>query len=160
MFKILIMSDSHGSVKEMQFAIDIEKPDLVFFLGDGRRDIDHLIDVNKGIKVLSVKGNCDIFSDLPEYIDCNVQGIQVFATHGHHYEVKYEKRFSTLKREGKRYNADVILFGHTHEPYYEKEGNVIIMNPGTIGEGKTRTYGMLYINQGDISGDIKQFVQK
>ena len=34
------------------------------------------------------------------------------------------------------------------------------MNPGTIGEGKTRTYGMLYINQGDISGDIKQFVQK
>lgn len=34
----------------------------------------------------------------------------------------------------KKQNADVVLFGHTHVPCCVKEGETLLLNPGTIGK--------------------------
>ncbi len=154
MYKIVVFSDSHGSYDEMEMVIKKEKPDLVFFLGDGERDIDLIQSIYDDLKVMAVRGNCDLYSDLPAFLDFSIHGVRIFATHGHSYEVKYDRTLHVLKKEGKKYGADVILFGHTHEPYYEKYNGVIIMNPGTIGEGSRLSYGILNVDNGHVSGKI------
>ena len=155
MFKIVVFSDSHGSYDEMDIVLLEEKPDMIIFLGDGERDIDYLQCIYDDLKVLAVRGNCDMFSDLPAFLDCSVQGVRIFATHGHLYEVKHDRTLSVLKREGKKYKADVILFGHTHEPYYEVSKGVMLMNPGTIGEGSSLSYGIICIENRSARGEIK-----
>ncbi|MBQ8994198.1 MAG: YfcE family phosphodiesterase [Oscillospiraceae bacterium] len=156
MFKIVVLSDSHGSTEGMELVIAQEKPDLVIFLGDGERDIEQVQWMTDGLKVMAVRGNCDLFSDLPAFLDCSVQGIRIFATHGHLYDVKHDPDFRTLRKEAKRCGASVILFGHTHEPYYENSNRGILMNPGSIGEGFPPTYGVLLIESGRVSGKIKE----
>ena len=32
----------------------------------------------------------------------------------------------------KRFGADILIFGHTHIPYLEKEEDVILLNPGSL----------------------------
>ncbi|MDO5137361.1 MAG: metallophosphoesterase [Oscillospiraceae bacterium] len=155
MVKIVIFSDSHGSYDEMETVLKKENPDMVFFLGDGERDIEYLQYIYENLKVLAVRGNCDLFSELPVFLDCSVQGVRIFATHGHLYEVKHDRSLSVLKREGRKCRADVILFGHTHEPYYEVNNGIILLNPGTIGEGSSLSYGVLEIEDGTARGKIK-----
>lgn len=154
MFKIVVFSDSHGSSDEMEKVIKIEAPDLVIFLGDGEKDIDQIQSIYDDLKVIAVRGNCDIFSDLPAFLDCSIQGVRMFVTHGHLYEVKYDRTLQLLKSEGKKYKADVVLFGHTHEPFYEKKDGMILMNPGTIGEGSSLSYATLNVDGEHVVGEI------
>ena len=163
MVKIVIFSDSHGSYDEMETVLKKENPDMVFFLGDGERDIEYLQYIYEDLKVLAVRGNCDLFSDLPAFLDCSVQGVRIFATHGHLYEVKHDRTLSALKREAKKCNADVILFGHTHIPFnqYIPEGTyldyigetdrpLLVFNPGSIGMGHNYSFGLLSFSGGAV----------
>ena len=68
--------------------------------------------------------------------------------HGHTYHVK--SSLSSLKRRGRAVKADVILFGHTHEKYLEKDGDVIIMNPGTVW-----SYGIIELADGEIDARVE-----
>jgi predicted phosphodiesterase len=52
-------------------------------------------------------------------------------------------------------NADVLLFGHTHEAYYEcmEPGNgkaLHVMNPGSCGYGWQPSYGRIVLDKGVI----------
>ena len=80
--KILILSDSHGSLSDMRKVMMIENPQMVFFLGDGWRDIRQLMSDYPDVPFHAVAGNCDTGSKLPDQITVNVQGINMLLEEG------------------------------------------------------------------------------
>ncbi|MBQ2607228.1 MAG: metallophosphoesterase family protein, partial [Oscillospiraceae bacterium] len=55
---------------------------------------------------------------------------------------------SILVREALDRGADVALFGHTHSPFVEHRGGVVLLNPGSIGSGPRPSYGTLLVGDG------------
>lgn len=53
-------------------------------------------------------------------------------------------------------DVDVIVFGHSHEPYVKMHGSVLLFNPGSVDPplGKPGSLGMLEITPTSITGKI------
>jgi uncharacterized protein len=112
--------------------------------------------------VVAVKGNRDfsLYGKLPLICSVNYGGVEVGMTHGHggvwRYildKIQYITRgyeFSFHQRYLERVlpDAEVIVFGHTHEPVCEKNGNRLFFNPGSLigSQGYDPVYGILEIN--------------
>ena len=137
--KLLVLSDSHGAVDAMRLAVEREKPDGVLFLGDCLRDAELLQESSASLKIETVPGNCDWGSlDEPERL-IELDGVRILMMHGHTRGVKYDgtRAYYAAKEMG----ADVLLYGHTHQPLVDYDGTLYIMNPGSI--RYTGTYGVL-----------------
>ena len=153
--KACVFSDSHGVVKNMIAAVELEKPDVCFFLGDGERDIPKLEEKFPDLPVYAVRGNCDFRSDLKKLLIFNVEGVIIFATHGHLSNVKYEEDLRTLTYQAKEAGADIALFGHTHYQHLSENDGVTLLNPGTIGYGYYCSYAVLNIENGEFNIELK-----
>ncbi len=152
MKKILVLSDSHSYFDKVLKIFEKEKPDIVIGAGDGIKDIDELSYVYPEAKYYMVKGNCDFFNrSHSEENLFEIDGTKFFLTHGHLYEVK--RSLSSIKEIGKKLNASVVVFGHTHKPYIERENDIILFNPGAAEEGR---YGMIILENGNIELFHKQ----
>jgi len=79
-------------------------------------------------------------------------GKRFFMTHGHMYMVK--TGYSSIIDYAACRGADVLLFGHTHVPYYSIWENLSIINPGSIGMGG-KTYAVLDFKNGNLTCEIK-----
>lgn len=53
-------------------------------------------------------------------------------------------------------DVDVIVFGHSHEPYVKMHGGVLLFNPGSVAppQGQSGSIGMLEITPNSIKGKI------
>jgi putative phosphoesterase len=153
--KACVFSDSHGLVGHMISVINLEKPDFCFFLGDGERDVVRLEENFPDLPIYSVRGNCDYNSDLQRLLLCNVEGVIIFATHGHLSNVKYEDDFRTLTYQAKEAGANIALFGHTHYQYLEEKDGITLLNPGTAGYGYYPGYAILNIENGTFSAELR-----
>ena len=156
--KCLCFSDSHGSSYNIRAALSIH-PDaeVIFFLGDGLRDIeDFILDRNRAW--LAVQGNCDYSASLGEYMvkktdSINLMGKRIVFTHGDLYGVKYG--LDGAIKLATEQNADILLFGHTHTPLEKyiptDEGGFYLFNPGSIGAGYGgASYGVINITDKGI----------
>ena len=153
--KLLIVSDTHGRLEDMFDAAERERPDLVLHLGDHDRDAEDLSRRFPRLCVVSMKGNCDYFSPYgrEEYL-YTLEGVRIFAVHGHQYNVKYGlTRFSYAAAEK---GAQLALFGHTHQAFCEKVGDVTLLNPGACG-GYRPTYAVVTVKDGTLQCEIKDF---
>lgn len=153
--KILVFSDSHGKLDWMIAAMEIEKPDHVFFLGDHERDGWGLSNLYPMIPLNAVKGNCDWGPGLEDWL-VELEGVRFLLTHGHLYGAK--TGYSRLEAAGMRTGADVVCFGHTHQAIDINEpGRIRLFNPGTIGGpyGQRTTYGVLHVTSGVVTAEIK-----
>ncbi len=129
--RILVMSDCHGSRRALQTALDAH-PDIkqVFYLGDGVRDIEEMMQFYPEKQFNIVSGNCDWNSMYPSYGEKVIEGVRIIYTHGHRYNVKYttEKLYETALNVG----ATLVLYGHTHRANSEYRDGVYIVNPGAL----------------------------
>jgi putative phosphoesterase len=82
---------------------------------------------------------------LPDFDIFRAENKTVFCTHGHCLGVKYG--FLNLFERAKETNADIALFGHTHEPLVEYEDGLWLFNPGSIHE---HSYGFADITPAGI----------
>ena len=101
--------------------------DLIFHAGDvgGIAVIDALRVV---APVHAVYGNVDMHdSVLTASIDVELEGVRIHVSHGHEVGAPTPERLAAL------YSADVIVFGHTHEPSVRTVGSVLVINPGAAG---------------------------
>ena len=153
--KVCVFSDSHGYAGNMMTAIGLEKPDLCFFLGDGERDIDRVIEKYPELPVYAVKGNCDFRTELSSSLFCEVEGVKIFATHGHLSRVKYDFDLETLTSQAAEAGADIAMFGHTHCQHLSESRGITLLNPGTAGRGYYPSYAVLMIETGKYSADLK-----
>lgn len=133
--KVLVLSDSHSTLGFMQTCVEAVKPDVIIHLGDYVQDGDFLASEFPGIRLLRVAGNCDRYRvppDFPEILVETLGGVRVFMTHGHLHGVKLY--LDKLIADGIRCSANIVLYGHTHEPDCRQlESGMWIMNPGSCG---------------------------
>lgn len=146
--KIMVISDSHGQTEDTLFEIEAVRPDAIFHLGDFWRDGETLSCAYPEIPFYQVPGNCD-WSVVGEPTEKMVTlgGVNFLICHGHTYCVKngYASAVSHARDAG----ADVLLCGHTHQPYYQEFGGLQLFNPGSV--GYDRTYGILTVQNGIAS---------
>lgn len=139
-----VFSDSHLWADGMLRAIEAERPDAMFFLGDGERDLQLVERRLPDLPVYAVRGNCDSWSELPNWLLCELDnGKTVFFTHGHLFGVKRDPEFTDLIEAALSCGADIALFGHTHEAYLDEVNGLTILNPGSIGDYGENTYAVI-----------------
>lgn len=146
--RILVISDSHGNVRNIERAIE-NHPDtnVVIHLGDGADDITDLEIVYQNKQFYQVAGNCDWNCPLPITRELVVEQKHIFFTHGHDYHVK--TGLDHIKLEARKRHADIVLFGHTHLPVTEYENGLYLLNPGSL-QGTDGTYGVIEVIYGSI----------
>lgn len=145
--RILIMSDAHGQSFNVSEALDREPAaELVYYLGDGADDASNVFNAYRDKKMfITLKGNCDFYSSFAECDIRRVNGIGIYACHGHNEQVKYT--YSVIKERARAKGCTVALFGHTHQKYEEYDDGFYLFNPGSIREGD---YGVLDIEKNGI----------
>lgn len=145
---ILVLSDSHGSISNMERAVEQTSPDMILHLGDCWADAEALHELYPHIPMRQVPGNCDFRPmESTEQILC-IRGFRILLCHGHTYGVK-----QSLLRAGYRAQEaelDLFLFGHTHIPLVDKQGKVWFVNPGSIGRGSRPTYATISLENGKL----------
>lgn len=147
--KLLLLSDSHGSVENMKKAVAIESPDMIFFMGDGQRDIRELMREHPQIPCHAVCGNCDYGSDFPQELLVTVNGVRILLCHGHCYGVK--RSYDRLFRRGYMKRAKLLLSGHTHQAVIREKLGITLINPGSIGFYYEPTYAVAEVEQGVVT---------
>ena len=155
MIKACVFSDSHGYTANMIAALELEKPDVCFFLGDGERDLAEIDERFPDLPVYAVRGNCDFGTKLKNLLICKVEGVTIFMTHGHLSYVKYEYDLDTLTSQAQEAEADIALFGHTHSQHISENRGITLLNPGSIGRGYYPAYAVLNIEGSRFSADLK-----
>lgn len=152
--KIIVFSDSHRELEHMRLVIEREKPDTVLHLGDHDRDAELIGRDFPLLPLICVRGNCDGWSDTPQTLTVVLGGVRFFLCHGHTYGVKGGPlRAIYAAKENK---ADILCFGHTHEPMLEQtQGELTILNPGSCGYSWRPTYGLIEIEKGRTHVEIR-----
>ncbi len=146
--KILIVSDTHGRHSSLDEVLEREHDiDMLLHLGDVENGTDYIEAVAK-CPVYIVAGNNDYFSHLPTEREISVGKYKLFLTHGHAYHVSMDTK--SLRRVAMARGVDIVIFGHTHRPYLDTEGNLKVMNPGSLSyprqEGRKGTYIVMEID--------------
>lgn len=164
--ELLIFSDSHGKADRIAAVIGRNSSaDFAVFLGDGLRDLAR-VDFG-GMPVISVRGNCDVFSLFPSDTPPNELLLSwgeytVLIAHGHTLGVKEDLHRAA---EGAALRGvDILIFGHTHMrldkyiPAGERIGDTVLkkplrlFNPGSIGSPKDGrpSFGIIGIREGNV----------
>lgn len=135
--KILVLSDSHASLRYMRYAIDGVKPDAVVHLGDYFSDGQTMAEEYPSIPFYAVPGNCDQYRGYisePGTKIITLGGVKIMITHGHYHHVKSD--LCSLLRDARASKVQMVLFGHTHISYCEQEEDGLwVLNPGSCGYG-------------------------
>lgn len=127
MVKVVVVSDNHGRVGELEAIYERYKNETNLFLhcGDSELDANHPI-----FKIYkSVTGNADDYS-FKEELFLNVENNKILVLHGHYHSVRFD--LTTLFNYAANAGADIVCFGHTHFPIVEKYDNITFINPGSI----------------------------
>jgi len=149
--KLLIASDIHGSAEYchgLMDAIKRESPSKVLLLGDllyhgprnalpagyAPKEVAAMLNEIKG-KLISVRGNCDtevdqMMLDFPVLSDSAmlfVDGLTIYAAHGHHEFPKLEE-------------GNVVISGHTHIPVDYVNDGIRYINPGSVSIPKENSW--------------------
>ena len=146
-----LISDTHGLLRPGVHEA-LTGVDLILHSGDvgGPEILDELRLI---APVKAVFGNTDPedHPELTEAITVAIDGIRVHVSHGH------EVGSPTPAKLAVRYDADVVVFGHTHRPLVSRLGNQLFVNPGAAGPKRfdiTPSVARLTIERGKAEVEI------
>ena len=151
--KILVFSDSHTDVETMIKVAEYEKPNAICHCGDHLNDA---LELAKQINVplYCVAGNTDTAeADLYEkYVE--IGGKRFLLIHGHQYGIGEKDNYwdGLKKMFFHRDDVDIVLFGHTHEPFIYRCNARWLFNPGSVKARLSNyinasSYGLININK-------------
>ena len=148
--RLIVTTDSHGRKGKIFDIVErhIDNMDLFLNLGDcnNGRDLEDAEQFfGSRLKIKAVCGNCDWGSDLPAVERFSADNAQVLMCHGHTLYVKHG--LEMLEQAAKKSGANLVLFGHTHTPYYRYENGLHIFNPGAVQDGR---YGIVDVTPSGI----------
>lgn len=103
-----------------------------------------------------VMGNCDAWDirdrGVPDETEVEIGGIKIAMLHDsgpkEGRRARMRKRFPA---------ARVVVFGHSHLPWNEDDGDLLLFNPGSATwrrQAPTTSMGLLWISDGDVEGEI------
>lgn len=122
-----LISDTHGQVRA-----DVHRAlaGVAFILHAGDVCGDEvLMELDLIAPTIAVYGNCDPVDDprLVRQIERVERGVRIHVSHGH------EVGAPTVGRLLATYDADVIVYGHTHRPLVAHADGRLVVNPGAAG---------------------------
>ena len=135
--KVLVMSDSHASLRFMRQCMDAVRPNAVLHLGDYFEDGRVLAEEYPQVSLYQVPGNCDQYregGDCAPILCPVLGGVKLYMTHGHRHNVKM--MMSALLRDARACRVQAVLYGHTHvADCHQEEDGLWVLNPGSCGYG-------------------------
>jgi putative phosphoesterase len=120
-----LIADTHGLMRPEALRA-LRGADVILHAGDvGRGVIGALREI---APVHAVCGNVDVAGGpLPAVIRLQLAGVSLHLSHGH------ELGSPTPPALAARYEADVIVYGHTHRALVTEVGPTLVVNPGAAG---------------------------
>ena len=149
-----LISDTHGLVRPLVFDA-LAGVELILHAGDVGEGV--LEELRVIAPVRADCGNTDPIDDpeLSPSIEIEHEGIRVHVSHGH------EVGSPTPERLLAKYNADVIVYGHTHKQLVVNVERRWVVNPGAAGQRRFKlqpSVGRLSISGGEIAIEIIELV--
>ena len=122
-----LISDTHGLVRP-DVHTALAGVELIVHAGDVGGDA-ILDELSLIAPVHAVRGNTDPPGDprTPESVELELHGVRIHVSHGH------EIGSPTPEKLLARYDADVIVYGHTHKALVAKVEGRWVVNPGAAG---------------------------
>ena len=122
-----LISDTHGLIRPGVHDA-LEGVELILHAGDvgGQEILDELRLI---APIKAVFGNTDPAGDptLGDRIDLQLGGVRIHVSHGH------EVGSPTPAKLAARYDADIVVYGHTHRQLVTKLDRQLFVNPGAAG---------------------------
>ena len=147
--KIGVFSDTHGNLTRLPAALMAMGPiDAFLHLGDFGTDAE-LIAKSVNVPFYAVRGNCDFKRAYPAEQIVNLGGAQLLLVHGDRFRDVYH----IAERAGETHCA-AALFGHTHVPLLQAQGDILIINPGSMTRplgGSRPSCALLTIEDGGVN---------
>lgn len=153
-----VLSDTH--LREGQnlpgFVWDIfEGVDLILHAGDIVRP-QIIADLAVLAPVRAVRGNCDSWelADLPSRDLVNFAGLRIGLIHGNvgTGSTTQERALNAFSAE----SVDIIVFGHSHQPFWGWVNNILLFNPGSSTDKRREKYfslGTIELVNGQIAAN-------
>jgi len=122
-----LIADTHGLVRPAVFEA-LKGVELILHAGDVGDGV--LEELSTIAPVLAVRGNTDPLDHalLPQFQDVTREGLRIRVTHGHELGVPTPEELLAM------YDADVVVYGHTHRKAAEQKGSRWAVNPGAAGQ--------------------------
>lgn len=150
MKKLLVVSDVHGNKSVLKnILLNNKDADIKIFCGDLMMKDESLLK-NFDYKI---SGNSD-YKQHDKKIFFKVESVNIFLTHGDLYGTLIHKiSFDKLYQDAKKYNADLVLYGHDHIKSDKKINQIRFFNPGSTTfprDGEVGSYGIIFIDKDKI----------
>jgi putative phosphoesterase len=162
MMRVAVVSDSHGNARALARLAGLLKEKgitLALHLGDDYRDAAFL--ASRGLEVVGVPGvYCPEYADarIPNRRRVELAGVKLFLTHTdsrHRHD-----RPGDPDPQEEAWEADLILYGHTHVPALEERESGWWLNPGHLkgpmDRGQPATYALLTFQGREVEVEIRR----
>ena len=134
----IIISDTHGNRAAVQQLKSLcAENDYLIHLGDGSFDLYPLL-AEFPDKIYRINGNCDFPKTGEDETILDIEGVKIFATHGHIYSAK--TTLTRLSERAKELGCTVVLYGHTHRAREDEIDGITLINPGTMSRYSEQSY--------------------
>lgn len=125
--RLLVVADTHGAIEQVvRFAKNHGPFTSLVHLGDYTED-GEILAQRLELPLYAVAGNGDDRHLTQERI-ISVGKYEALLIHGHRVNLFDEEN---LWRLAKKRGVNILLFGHTHRPYYHCKDEVHVANPGS-----------------------------
>jgi putative phosphoesterase len=157
--KIGALSDTHLTRPNqlLDFILDVVFKDTDLILHAGDIVSRHVLERLQERDTIAVCGNMDDFDVIeavPQTRIVSAAGKRIGLIHGWGAKQGLENRILE-KFQGK--NLDLIVYGHSHVPYWGKMAGVDLFNPGSAFQNRyleTGTVGIIDIENGTVDAKI------
>lgn len=145
---IAVVSDTHGNRRALdELKTVLSECDYIIHLGDTSADGSYLKKLY-GDKCYLINGNCDIVGFGENELVIEIEGVKIFATHGHLYSAKHTN--AKLVSRAKMLGCTVVLYGHTHRADETVCDGVLCLNPGAMTRYSAKQYLYLVADGGKL----------
>ena len=116
------------------------------FAVKGNHDVNYLNGANRNEELIDKYGSsyCTVLSErqmnylsaLPEYLEIEIFGKRFGVVHGGLEDHLNQRIYpdSTIQPQFTESKFDCLILGHTHYRFARREGNTLMMNPGSLGQ--------------------------
>ena len=149
-----LISDTHGLLRPEVFTV-FKGVGLILHAGDVGPD--EILDELAAIApVYAVRGNTDPIGNprLPNAVELEINGLSVHVSHGDEVGATPERLLAT-------YDADVIVYGHTHREVITRGLGRLVVNPGAAGARRfdiIPCVALMAIENGDAQVELVRLI--
>lgn len=155
----VVIADTHipRRAKKLpeSLAPHLERTDIIIHAGD-LMDVSLLDELENYAPTFAVRGNLDPPDErLPETREFDFAGVRLAAIHD---SGQRKGRRNRMKRRFPE--ARAVVFGHSHIPYLEDDGDLLLLNPGSPTDKRREpefSFAILRVEGGEASAEIVRF---